>query len=112
MKEKIVPALYIIYSLIDILIPLLLSSMLIHMTILSAICLVAGASLWMKKAWSIYPVAFAGLLTPTIGLATLYSSIAYAGLALTTESLMWNLFLIVYSLIAIGLSIYTIAKKQ
>ena len=112
MKDKIVPAFYILYGLIDILIPLLLSFILIHMTILGAICLVAGTSLWMKKAWSVYPVAFAGLLTPTIGLATLFSSIAFAGLAPTLEVLMMNLSLIVYSLASVSLSIYTIAQRS
>ena len=112
MKEKIVPALYILYGLADIIIPALLNSILIHMVILGVICLAAGTGLGMKKAWSIYPVVFTGLLTPTVGVATLYSSIAFAGLGPTPEVLMFNLFLIVYGLASVGLSVYIIAKKS
>ena len=112
MKEKIVPTIYILYCLVDILIAVLSSSILFHMIILGAVCLAAGVGLWTKKAWSIYPVAFSGLLTFTVGAATLYSSIGIGGLVSSTQTLIFNLALIIYTIIALGLSIYTLTNRS
>jgi len=112
MKRRVVSAAYVSYGLIDIAISSLSSLILIHMVVLGAICLAAGFGLWMKKAWSIYPLMFVGPLTLTVGVATLYSSIGLVGFGPSTQALLFNLFLTGYSVSALGLFIYTVANRS
>ena len=112
MKEKIVPTIYILYGLVNISTVILSRFILFHMILLGAVCLAAGVGLWKKKAWSIYPVAFSGLLTFTVGATTLYSASGLAGLVSSTQTLLFTLALIIYTIIALGLSIYTLTNRS
>ena len=72
----------------------------------------AGAGLSIKKTWSIYPVAIAGLLQCTFGVTTLYSSIGFAGFGPSPQTLAFNLALIGYIVLALGLTVYTLANRS
>ena len=111
-RKRILPAVYLLYGLIDVLISFLTNPILIHMLILGIICLSAGAGMWLQKAWSIYPIVFAGPLTSTVGIATLFSSIGFTGLASSLQTFMFNLFLVGYSVVALSLSIYIIINRS
>jgi hypothetical protein len=110
--KRIIPAVYLLYGLIDLSISFLSSPILIHMFILGVICLAAGASIWVKKAWSIYLVAFVGPLTSTVGIATLYSSIGFNGFVSSLQAFLFNLSLVCYSVVALSLSIYILIKRS
>lgn len=112
LTKRIIPAIYLLYGLIDVSISFLSSPILIHMFILGIICLAAGAGIWLKKAWSIYLIAFVGLLTSTVGIATLYSSIGFNGFISSLQAFLFNLSLVGYSVVALSLSIYIFINRS
>ena len=111
MKEKIISAVYISYGLIDIAISTLSSVIPIHMLVLAALCLAAGICLWLNKVWSIHLTAFAGFFTLIVGLTTFYSYTRLVGFSSSSQVLLFNISLIGYIVVMLGISIYTVANR-
>lgn len=112
MKEKIISLIYFFYGLIDIAIFFHSFFVLSHIFILGAICLATGVGIWLKKAWLIYLAIFAGPLTFIFGIVTLYSSILLVGFSPDMQILLFHLFLVGYSIISLGLFVYTLAIRS
>jgi len=108
----LVPAAYIVYGGINLVVFLLTGLTMTHMAVLGLLAVLAGVGLQYKKSWFFWLALAVTPLLVTIGVTTFLASVGFSGFNPNAQGLLLNLGLAAYAIIALRLFFHLLTQKQ